>query len=254
MAGHSKWSKVKHIKAVLDVRRGKLFSRLAKEIAVAARLGGADVAFNPRLRAAIQSARAQNMPNDNIERAIKRGTGEGGGGAMEEIVYEGYAPGGVAMIVEAATDNKNRTAADLRSIFSKNNGNLAASGSVSYMFHRKGRIVVPAEGVTEDQVLEATLDAGAEEITSEDGQFIVITSPDKLYATAEALGKAGIAVESQTLTFIPQNHVPVTDPSIAAQVLRLHDALEDCDDVLNVHSNFDIPEEILTQISGQTSA
>lgn len=245
MAGHNKWSKVKRLKGVLDARRGKIFSKIAKEISVAVKLGGEDPNFNPRLRAAIQAGRAQNMPNDNIERAIRRGAGAEGAQALEEIVYEGYAPGGVAMLVETATDNKNRTAADIRLLFSKNNGNLAASGSVSYMFHRKGRVVVPTKAVSEDQLLEILLDAGGEELSTEDEHFIVLMPPDKLYAVAEAIRKANIPVESQTLTYIPQNPVTLSDQGVANQVLRLHDALDDCDDVLNVYANFDIPDEIL---------
>ncbi|MEO6053053.1 MAG: YebC/PmpR family DNA-binding transcriptional regulator [Chthoniobacterales bacterium] len=248
MSGHSKWSKIKRSKGALDVRRGKLFSKLAKEISVAVRLGGEDPGFNPRLRGAIHAARSQNMPNDNIDRAIKRGSSEEGSAALEEIVYEGYGPQGVAMIVETATDNKNRTAADIRLLFTKNNGNLAASGSVSYMFHRKGRVAVPAQAVLEDRLLEIILDAGGEELTTEDDHFIILTPPDKLYAIVEAIRSADIPVEAQTLIFLPQTSVTLSDPGVATQVLRLHDALEDCDDVLNVYSNFDIPEEILSRV------
>jgi len=248
MAGHNKWSKIKHTKGVADARRGKMFSRLAKEIAVAVKLGGADPGFNPRLRTAIQAAKSQNMPNDNIDRAIKRGAGEDGSNAIEEIVYEGYAPGGVAMIVEAATDNKNRTAADVRSIFSKNNGNLAASGSVSFQFERKGRIAIPTAETTEDKLLEVILEAGADELSIEDEHFVVLTPADQLYAVAEAIREAGIPIESQELTFLPSNTIAVNDKNIADQVLRLHDALDDCDDVLKVHANFDIADEILSQL------
>lgn len=247
MAGHSKWSKVKRLKGALDVKRGKLFSRLSKEIVVAARLGGGLPSTNPRLRVAIQAARTQSMPNDNIERAIKKGTGELEAAAVEEIVYEGYAPGGVALIVETATDNKNRTAADLRLIFTKNHGNLATSGSVSFMFHRHGQITVPLTAVEEDRLLEVILEAGAEEISNDDEHHIVTTPPDQLYAVAEAIKAAGIEPDSQKLTFIPQNTTAVSDPDTAAQVLRLCDALEDCDDVLNVYPNFDIPDDILAQ-------
>lgn len=245
MAGHNKWSKIKRLKGALDVKRGRLFSRLSKEITVSARLGGGNPDFNPRLRAAIQAARTQSMPNDNIDRAIKKGVGEPGVQAVEEMVYEGYAPGGVALIIETATDNKNRTAADLRLIFSKNHGNLGGPGSVSYMFHRKGQITVPLAAVEEDRLLEVVLDAGVEELSG-DGEHHVITTPaDQLYAVAETLKRASVEPDSQKLTYIPENSIPVTDPQTAAQVLKLCDALDDCDDVLNVHANFDIPDDIL---------
>ncbi len=248
MAGHNKWSKVKRIKGALDAKRGRLFSRLSKEIAVAARLGGGNPDFNPRLRAAIQSARAQSMPNDNIERAIRKGVGEPGVQAVEEIVYEGYAAGGVALIVETATDNKNRTAADLRLIFSKHHGNLGGPGSVSYMFRRKGQITVPLAAVDEDRLLEIVLDAGAEELSSDDEHHIITMPADQLYAVAESLKKASIEPDSQKLTYIPENSVPVADSQTASQVLKLCDALEDCDDVLNVYANFDIPDDVLAQL------
>src|SRR5947207_4608113 len=185
MSGHSKWSKVKRFKGALDTKRGALFSKLSREITIAAKTGGGDPDANARLRSAILSARAQSMPNDNIERAIKRGTGEGNEAArFDEIVYEGYAPGGVAVVVEAATDNKNRTAAEIRSIFSKNHGNLASTGSVSYMFHKKGQISVPRSSIHEDQILELALEAGAEELTTEEDQYVITTSHDQLYAVA----------------------------------------------------------------------
>lgn len=252
MAGHSKWSKVKRFKGAIDAKRGKLFSRLSKEIALAARLGGADPSLNPRLRAAVQSARAQNMPNDNVERAIKRGSGESGEAALEELTYEGYGAGGAAILIEAATDNKNRTAADIRSIFSKNHGRLATPGSVAYLFSRKGQILVPEDGVTEDRLLEIALEAGAEELHSEPGHsHVITTTPDQLNAVAEAVRAAGLAVESQKLVFVPQNTASIADETAAAQVLRLHDALDDNDDVLNVYSNFDIPDEILVRLDGR---
>ena len=248
MAGHSKWSKVKRLKGALDVKRGKLFSKLSKEIVVAAKMGGGNPSLNPRLRAAVMAARAQSMPNDNIDRAIKKGTGELESAQMEEIVYEGYAPGGVALVIETATDNKNRTAADLRLIFSKNHGNLGGPGSVSFMFHRKGQITVPLTAAEEDRLLEIILEAGAEELNSDDEHHIITTPPDQLYAVAEALKKAGVEPDSQKLTYIAENHVAVTDPQTASQVLKLYDALDDCDDVLNVHANFDISDEILASL------
>lgn len=245
MAGHNKWSKIKRLKGALDVKRGKLFSRLSKEIVVAAKLGGGVPSANPRLRAAIQAARAQSMPNENIERAIKKGTGELAAQAVEEIVYEGYAPGGVAVIVEAATDNKNRTAADLRLIFTKNHGNLATSGSVSFLFHRRGQITLPLPAADEDRLLEIILEAGAEELDHDEDHHIITTPPDQLYAVAETLRSAGLEPDSQKLTFLPQTTVTVADEHTASQVLRLCEALEDNDDVLNVHANFEIPEAFL---------
>jgi YebC/PmpR family DNA-binding regulatory protein len=251
MAGHSKWSKVKHIKAVVDVRRGKLFSKLAKEVTVAARMGGGDPGGNPRLKAAIAAARAQSMPNDNIDRAIKRGTGEvNDGAALEELTYEGYAPGGVAVLVEVATDNKNRTAADLRLVFSKNNGNLGSSGSVAYLFKRKGQITIPRSSVEDDKLLEIALEAGAEDVLADDDHHIVATAHDQLYSVAEAIKAAGLAADSQKLTYIPGTTVLLTDEQTASQVVKLCDALEDNDDVQHVHANFDIPEDILAKISG----
>jgi YebC/PmpR family DNA-binding regulatory protein len=249
MAGHSKWSKVKRFKGAIDAKRGKIFSKLSKEITLAAKAGGADPSANPRLRSAIQAARSQSMPNDNVERAIKRGIGEGKDAAQfEEIVYEGYGPGGVAIIVEAATDNKNRTGAEVRSIFTKNNGNLAASGSVSYMFHRKGQINVPRSSIDEDRMLELALEAGAEELTNDDDQYLIVTSHDLLYAVAEALKNAGVTTDGQKFTFIPDSTVPVADEDVARQVLRLCDALEDDDDVQNVYSNLEIPDELLARV------
>jgi YebC/PmpR family DNA-binding regulatory protein len=249
MAGHSKWSKVKRFKGAIDAKRGKIFSKLSKEITIAAKTGGGDPSGNPRLRSAILAARSQSMPNDNIDRAIKRGTGEGNESAhYEEITYEGYAPGGVAIIVEAATDNKNRTAAEIRSIFTKNEGNLASAGSVSYMFHKKGQITVPRDSIEEDRILELALEAGAEELTTEEDQYVITTSHDQLYAVAEALKRAKVTTDGQKFTFIPDTTVAVADENMARQVLRLCDALEDDDDVQNVYSNLDIPDEMLAKL------
>ncbi len=249
MSGHSKWSKVKRAKGALDVKRGTLFSKFSKEISVAARVGGGDPEGNPRLRSVIEMARAQSMPNDNIERAIKRGTGAGiDADQIEEIIYEGYGPGGVALIVEAATDNKNRTAAEMRHIFSKNEGHLATSGSVSYMFHKKGQITVPRASLSEERLFELALEAGAEELTTEEEQYVVLTSHDQLYAVAEALRHAGVTTDGPKFTFIPDTTVPVTDEAAALQVLRLCDSLEQDDDVQNVYSNLDIPEEVLARL------
>jgi YebC/PmpR family DNA-binding regulatory protein len=249
MAGHSKWSKVKRFKGAIDAKRGRIFSRLSKEITIAVKAGGGDPDANPRLRSAIQAARTQSMPSDNIERAIRRGTGAGSDGAqLEEITYEGYAPGGVAIVVDAATDNKNRTAAEIRSLFTKHQGNLASSGSVSYMFHKKGQITVPRESIDEDRLFEVALEAGAEELTTEDDQYVIITSHDQLYAVAEALKRARVATDGQKFTFIPDTTVQVADENVARQVLRLCDALEEDDDVQNVYSNLDIPDDVLAKL------
>jgi len=249
MAGHSKWSKVKHFKGAIDTKRALVFSKFAREITIAAKSGGGDPDTNARLRSAIVSARAQSMPNDAIERAVKRGTGEGlEAQHFDEIVYEGYAPGGVAVIVEAATDNKNRTAAEIRSIFSRNNGNLASSGSVSYMFHKKGRITVPRDSIAEDRIFELALEAGAEELTTEEEEYVITTAHDQLYAVAEALKNAGVTTGGQKFTFIPDTTVPVREEAVALQILRLCDSLEEDDDVQNVYSNLDIPDELLAKL------
>ena len=249
MSGHSKWSKIKRTKGALDVKRGALFSKLAKEITIAAKLGGGDPNANVRLRSAILSARGQSMPNDNIERAIKRGTGEGAEAQyFDEIVYEGYGPGGVAIIVDAATDNKNRTAAEIRLIFSKHHGNLGTSGSVSYMFHKKGQITVPRDAIEEERLFELALEAGAEELTTEEEQYLILTAHDQLYAVAEALKHAGVSTSGQKFTFIPDTTVPVVDEATALEVLRLCESLEDDDDVQNVYSNLEISDELLAKL------
>jgi YebC/PmpR family DNA-binding regulatory protein len=248
MAGHSKWSKVKRFKGALDTKRGQLFSKLSKEIMVAARMGGG-LDLNPRLRSAVLAARAQNMPNDTIERAIKKGTGEIGGGMVDELVYEGYGPGGVALLVEAATDNKNRTAADLRSIFSKNHGNLGASGAVAYLFKRKGQLTVPKPSVEEDRLLEIALDAGAEDMSSDDEFYVITTSPDHLYTVGEAIRQRTLAIDSQKLTFVPETTVTIHEQALAEQVIRLCETLEENDDVQSVHGNFDISEELAAKLA-----
>jgi YebC/PmpR family DNA-binding regulatory protein len=251
MAGHSKWSKVKHIKAVVDVRRGRAFSKLSKEITVAARLGGGNPEFNPRLRAAVQAARDQSMPNDNIDRAIKKGTGEIASDVVDELLYEGYGPSGVAVLVETATDNKNRTVADLRTIFSRNGGSLASSGSVAFQFRRVGRIEVPADQITEDRLFELVLESGAEELSSEPPCYVVLTAPDSLYAVAAVLKSAEVPVESQKLAYIATSHARIGEEKDALQALKLLDALEDNDDVLHVHSNLDVPDDLLERLSTQ---
>jgi YebC/PmpR family DNA-binding regulatory protein len=248
MAGHSRWAKVKHYKGTIDQRRGKLFSKLSKEITVAAKLGGGDPNFNPRLRQAIATARGESMPVDNIERAIKKGTGELEGAAYEEMTYEGYGPGGVAILLEAATDNKNRSAAEIRAIFTKNHGHLAGSGSVSWMFHRKGLITINAPGISEDDVMLAALDAGAEDVRSHEDIIEIITPPDNtLDAVTKALEHTKIPIASAKLSYIPGNLTQVTDPQIAEQVLALLEALDDHDDVQVVHANLEMAPDLVAK-------
>jgi YebC/PmpR family DNA-binding regulatory protein len=248
MSGHSRWSKVKNYKGAIDQKRGKIFSKLSKEISVAAKAGGGDPHFNPRLRQAIATARGESMPVDNIERAIKKGTGELEGAAYEEGVYEGYGPGGVAILLEAATDNKNRSAAELRAIFVKYHGHLAGSGSVAWMFHHKGLIVITAAGISEDDVILTALDAGAEDVRSHEDVIEVITPPDnKLHAVAKALESAKIPVASAKLSYIPANLTAVTDPQIAEQVQALLEALDDHDDIQAVHANLDMAPDLLAK-------
>jgi YebC/PmpR family DNA-binding regulatory protein len=248
MAGHSRWAKVKHYKGTIDQKRGKLFSKLSKEISVAAKLGGGDPNFNPRLRQAIASARGESMPVDNIERAVKKGTGELEGAAYEEMTYEGYGPGGVAVLLEAATDNKNRSAAEIRALFAKHHGHLAGSGSVAWMFPRKGLITIVAPGISEDDVILTALDAGAEDVRTHEEIIEVVTPPDnKLDAVAKALEQAKIPLASAKLSYIPGNLVPVTDPHVAEQVLALLEALDDHDDVQTVHANFDMAPDLLAR-------
>ncbi len=244
MAGHSKWANIKHRKAAVDAKRGKIYTKLAREITVAAREGGGDPEFNPRLRTAIEKARKFNMPKENIERAIKRGTGEIEGASYEEVTYEGYGPGGVAVIVKCLTDNRNRAASEVRHAFSKHGGNLGTSGCVSWMFERKGVIIVPGS-VDEDELMMAAIDAGAEDIKKEDGSFTVYTEPSELESVKEALKKSGIDIEDAKVDMIPQNTVRV-EGETAVKVLKLLDALEDLDDVQEVYSNFDMPEEVMS--------
>ena len=244
MAGHSKWANIRHKKAAQDAKRGKIFTKLAREITVAAREGGGDPEKNPRLRAAIERARKFNMPKENIERAIKRGTGEIAGETFEEVTYEGYGPGGVAIIVKCLTDNRNRTAAEVRHAFSKHGGNLGTSGCVSWMFERKGVIVVPADSYDEETVMLTAIDAGADDVVSEDGKFIIYTQPSELETVRKGLIDAGIEVEEAKLDLIPTTTTRV-EGETALKVLKLLEALEDLDDVQEVYSNFDMPEEVM---------
>jgi YebC/PmpR family DNA-binding regulatory protein len=247
MSGHSKWHSIRHKKARVDAQRGKMFTRLIKELTVAARMGGGDPESNSRLRTAIATAKAANMPADNIERAIKKGTGELPGVSYEEVTYEGYGPAGVAIMVDTMTDNKNRTVAEIRYIMSKNGGNLGANGCVAWMFHKKGIMTIEAEGIDEDELLEVALEAGAEDMTSEDGLFQITTDPASFEDVRAALEEQSIPMASAELTMVPENTVKVNEKE-ASRVLRLMDALENHDDVQNVYSNFDIPEEILAAL------
>ena len=241
MSGHSKWATIKHKKAALDAKRGKMFTRIIKEIMIAAR-GGGDPDANPRLRTAVTAAKAVSMPNDNIKRAIMRGTGELEGGSIDEFMYEGYAPGGVAVIVEVATDNKNRTVSEIRHAFSKNNGNMGEQGSVAWMFERKGQILLEGENLNEDELMALVLDAGAEDLRQDGDSWEVITAVDSLHTVQDTLQKANIPIVEAKLAMIPKNTVQVEGKSVPA-LLKLLDALEDHDDVQNVFSNADIDDK-----------
>jgi YebC/PmpR family DNA-binding regulatory protein len=241
MSGHSKWSSIKHKKAATDAKRGKIFTKVIKEITVAARMGGGDIETNPRLRTAVQAAKAENMPKDNIERAIKKGTGELEGVNYEEISYEGYGPGGAAVLVESLTDNKNRTVADIRSIFGKNGGNLGENGCVAWMFDKKGYIVVESSAVDEDTLMETALEAGAEDIREDDSNYEVITEPGDFEAIKEAIDTASIPYIDAEVTMLPQNTTNLAGKE-AEQMVRLMEMLEDCDDVQKVYTNADIPD------------
>ena len=249
MSGHSKWSSIKHKKGAADAKRGQLFSKLSRAIIVAAREGGPDPEGNATLATAIQKARDNSMPKDNIERAIARGTGAGADGeAYETVTYEGYGPNGVAVLVEAVTDNRNRTAADVRHTFAKNDGNLGTSGAVGWLFERKGVILVP-DSAAEEDVMLAAADGGAEDVSVEGSSYEVISAPDDLQAVRAALEEAGIEVESAELTMLPKTTVQIEDEAAARKLLRLMDALEENDDVQDVYANFDIPEGILQAVA-----
>jgi YebC/PmpR family DNA-binding regulatory protein len=244
MSGHSKWSTIKHKKGAADAKRGRIFTRLIKEITVAARMGGGNPEHNPRLRSAIAEAKANNMPASNIDRAIKKGTGELEGVSYEEATYEGYGPGGVAIMAEVITDNKNRTAGEIRKIFSKGNGNLGEQNCVGWMFDSKGLIVITKEAASEEKLMDVALEAGAEDIEDEEDSFQVVTDPGSFQGVKDALEQAGIPMVSAKLDKIPQNTVRVEGKD-ASQVLKLAEALEEHDDVQNVYANFDIdPDSI----------
>jgi YebC/PmpR family DNA-binding regulatory protein len=249
MSGHSKWATTKHKKAVVDAKRGKLFARLIKNIEVAARTGGADPAGNPTLYDAVQKAKKNSVPNDNIDRALKRGAGlEAGGADWQTIMYEGYGPNGVALLIECLTDNRNRAATDVRTALTRNGGSLADAGSVSYMFSRKGVVLVPKAGdLSEDDVLLAVLDAGAEEVNDLGEAFEVISEPTNLIAVRTALQGADIEYESAESSFVPSVNVPL-DEEGARKVFKLIDVLDDCDDVQNVYANFDVSDEVIALV------
>ncbi len=250
MSGHSKWSSIKHKKGAADAKRGKLFSKLSRAIIVAAKEGGGDPANNLSLQNAIEKAKSYSMPKDNIERAIAKGAGDGDTSNYEEIVYEGYGPDGVAVIVEALTDNKNRTAADVRHMFAKHGGNLGATGAVAWQFERRGVIVVSAEGVDEDELFLAAAEGGADDLERDGDVFQISSAPENLAAVRTAITEAGFAFESAELSMVPKTTVAVEDESAARRVMRLIDALEDNDDVQEVYANFDIPEAVLEAVAG----
>ena len=249
MSGHSKWSSIKHKKGAADAKRGKIFSRISKELTVVAKAAGGDPTMNPRLRTVIANAKAANMPADNIERAIKKGVGEiGGASSFEETTYEGYGPGGVALLVEVLTDNKNRTVAEIRHILSKHGGNLGENGCVAWMFDKKGSLLVNKSDIDEDALMELALEAGADDVREEEHEFEVITSPGAFETVRRAIEQRGIKLLSASIGMIPQNTVQL-EAARAEQMIKLMEKLEDNDDVQNVYANFDIPDEIMEKLS-----
>ncbi len=250
MSGHSKWSTIKRKKGAADAKRGKIFTRLMREITVAAKTGGGDPDGNPRLRTAMDTAKAANMPKDNILKAIKKGTGELEGVTYEEITYEGYGPGGVAFFIECLTDNKNRAAADVRHILTKRGGSLAKSGAVAYLFEAKGSLTFDKNDVDEDTLMEIALEAGAEDVRDEDDAWVVITDPGDFSAVAAAVEQSELKPLEAKVTRLPTTTVEVTDAKLAGQIVALMEALDEADDVQNVYANFDIPDEILESLEG----
>ncbi len=251
MSGHSKWSTIKHKKAATDSKRGKVFTKIIKEITVAARVGGGDIEANPRLRTAVLSAKSVNMPQENIQRAIKKGTGELEGSHYDEIVYEGYGSGGVAILVEAMTDNKNRTVSELRALFGKNGGNIGENGCVNWMFQRKGLIVVESKGRDEDEFMELALEAGADDLQNNEDHFEIFTSMEEFHNVCKALEEKNIPTISAELAQIPDNTMEV-DEKHARSILKLIDLLEDNDDVQKVYSNFDISDEVMAALEQES--
>jgi YebC/PmpR family DNA-binding regulatory protein len=248
MSGHSKWSTIKHKKAVTDARRGKLFTRLLREITVSARLGGGDPKANPRLRAAVADARSSSVPNDTIDRAIKKGTGELEGESYEEVTYEGYGPGGVAVLVEGVTDNRNRTASEVRHLFARNGGSLGENGCVSWMFTRRGYFAIDRESMDEERFMDLALELGAQDVAIEEDRYEIYTSMEDFAAVQDELERREVPVAAKELAMIPQSTVEVP-PDRAAQVIRLLEALEDQDDVQKVWANFDIDEKVLSELA-----
>ncbi|MFN0079736.1 MAG: YebC/PmpR family DNA-binding transcriptional regulator [Prosthecobacter sp.] len=249
MAGHNKWSKIKRSKAVIDAKRGGVFSKMSKEITIAAKHGGGSTDLNARLRSAVIAAKAANVPNDNIDRAIKKGTGELAGAQLEEILYEAYAPGGVAMMIEIVTDNRNRSANDIRVLLSKNNGTFADSGSVAYLFKRRGEIRLDKAAATEDQVMEHALEAGAEDIQEEGDDWVVYSATDQLFQVAGILREKGLPSRTQNLIYQPQTTVTISDVDTAKSLIRLYDLLDDYDDSQHIHANFEIDDAIADQLA-----
>ena len=251
MSGHSKWSSIKHKKGAADAKRGKLFSKLSRAIIVAAREGGGDPTGNLALQNAIEKARSYSMPKDNIDRAIAKGAGtDADADAYETVVYEGYGPSGVAVLVEALTDNRNRTASDVRHLFAKNDGNLGAPGAVAWLFERTGLVLVDASGVDEDELMLAAAEGGAEDVERDESQFRITGAPEDLAGVREAVEAAGFTVDSAEVTMLPKTTVEVDDESAAKKIVRLMDALEENDDVQDVYANFDIPERVLETVAG----
>jgi YebC/PmpR family DNA-binding regulatory protein len=250
VSGHSKWSSIKHKKGAADAKRGKLFSKLSRAILVAAKEGGPDPASNLALQNAIEKARSYSMPKENIERAIARGSGaDSEGQNFETVIYEGYGPSGVAVIVEALTDNRNRSASEIRHAFDKNDGNLGTSGAVAWLFERRGVVLVPADGVDEDELTLAAAEGGADDVTLDGSTFQVLSAPEALSAVREAIEAAGLTVDSAELTLVPKTTVEVADEALAKKVLRLIDQLVENDDVQDVYANFDIPEQVLEAVA-----
>jgi YebC/PmpR family DNA-binding regulatory protein len=249
MSGHSKWATIKHKKGALDAKRGKIFTRLIKEISIAAKNGGGDPDSNPRLRTAILAAKAENMPADNIKRAIQRGTGELPGATYEEFTLEGYGPGGVAILLDINTDNRNRTVSEIRHVFGKNGGNMAEAGAVSWMFHKKGDIIVSKAAASEDDLMNVVLESGGEDLRDDGDNWEIVTDPHAYEAVLEAVKKAGIAPASSSIAYIPQSYIKL-EGAAAGTMIRLMEALEEHDDVQNVHANFDIDQKLLEEVAG----
>jgi len=249
MSGHSKWATIKHKKAATDAKRGRAFTRIIREITIAARIGGGDPNSNPRLRTAIAAAKNENMPNENIERAVLRGTGQLEGEQYEEVMFEGYGPGGVGLLIQVVTTNRNRVVGEFRHLMSKNGGNMAEAGAVGWMFHRKGELTISKEAASEEKLLDIVLEAGAEDMKDDGSSWYIVTPPESLEAVKDALGKVGVTPVSAEIAMVPQNYIKLTGPQ-ATQMLRLVEALEEHDDVQHVYANFDIDEsEIQAAVS-----